>query len=182
MKVYVLLSGGIDSMACIHFYLSLGYDVKCIFCNYGQPSLIRERSAALTIAEFFNVPLEIISIQHIDIPAFGEICGRNALLIFAAFSKIQYGSYKIALGIHSGSTYSDCSQAFINSINNVLDIYTNGKVITEAPFILWDKADIINYCQIKALPLNLTYSCEVGSFPPCGTCYSCKDRKELLNE
>jgi 7-cyano-7-deazaguanine synthase len=29
------------------------------------------------------------------------------------------------------------------------------------------------------LPVQLTYSCELGSVPPCGLCLSCADRRAL---
>lgn len=31
MKAFILLSGGIDSMACVNFYKALNYEVECIF-------------------------------------------------------------------------------------------------------------------------------------------------------
>lgn len=34
MKAFILLSGGIDSMACVNFYKALYYEVECIFCDY----------------------------------------------------------------------------------------------------------------------------------------------------
>ena len=40
MKAFILLSGGIDSMACVNFYKALNYEVECIFCDYGQPASI----------------------------------------------------------------------------------------------------------------------------------------------
>lgn len=81
MQVIVLLSGGIDSMACINFYLQQGYDIECIFCNYGQPGAIPETIAALKIAKYFHIPLQTIETTNISIPEHGEILGRNALLV-----------------------------------------------------------------------------------------------------
>jgi 7-cyano-7-deazaguanine synthase len=45
-----------------------------------------------------------------------------------------------------------------------------------APFATWTKQDIIAYCRTRNVPVHLTYSCERGTEPPCGTCLSCKDR------
>jgi 7-cyano-7-deazaguanine synthase len=45
MKAFILLSGGIDSMACVNFYKALNYEVECIFCDYGQPASISEKQA-----------------------------------------------------------------------------------------------------------------------------------------
>lgn len=46
MKAFILLSGGIDSMACVNFYKALNYEVECIFCDYGQPASISEKQAS----------------------------------------------------------------------------------------------------------------------------------------
>lgn len=172
MKAFILLSGGIDSMACVNFYKALNYEVECIFCDYGQPASISEKQASQIIAAYYSVPYETIEVKNINIPKLGEICGRNALLIWAAFCKIGFGSYKIVLGIHAGTEYSDCSPQFIDATNRLFDVYTNGTVIAEAPFINWKKADIVAYCRANSLPYHYTYSCEVGSVPPCGRCLS----------
>ena len=164
-----------------NFYKALNYEVECIFCDYGQPASISEKQASQIIAAYYSVPYETIEVKNINIPKLGEICGRNALLIWAAFCKIGFGSYKIVLGIHAGTEYPDCSPQFIDATNRLFDVYTNGTVIAEAPFINWKKADIVAYCRANSLPYHYTYSCEVGSVPPCGRCLSCLDRKELLN-
>ena len=36
--VRALVSGGIDSTACINFYKNLNFDVEAIFVDFGQPS------------------------------------------------------------------------------------------------------------------------------------------------
>lgn len=182
MKALILLSGGIDSMACVNFYKTLGYTVECLFCNYGQPAAAIEMKSSQKVASHFLVPYTTIEIKNISIPKCGEICGRNALLTWAAFCKIGFGAYKIVLGIHDGTNYSDCTPKFVDAVNRVLDVYTGGTVILESPFMLWKKNEIVEYCKENSLPLNYTYSCETGAYPPCGHCPSCLDRKELLYE
>lgn len=182
MRVVILLSGGIDSMACVNFYLQQGYDVECIFCNYGQPGAVSELIAASKIAEHYQVPLRIIETTNISIPESGEICGRNALLVQQALCCYGYGTYKIILGIHDGTGYADCSQLFVDHMNRLIDCYANGTIILEAPFLNWLKPEIISYCKANSLPVHFTYSCEAGKVPPCGHCLSCLDRKEYLDE
>lgn len=182
MKAVVLLSGGIDSAACLKFYLDLSYEVEGIFCNYGQAALEPELQAAKAISEIYGVPLHIITTKPLVIPPSGEICGRNALLILQALCFMGFGTYKIVLGIHAGSNYADCSPSFVASMNRLIDHYANGTICLEAPFINWDKNGIILYCKEKRIPCNLTYSCEVGSVPPCGMCLSCLDRKGYFDE
>ena len=109
----------------------------------------------------------------------GELIGRNAFLIFTAILYCKISSGIISLGIHSGTPYFDCSESFVKIINKLLEEYSNGKVILNAPFIKWDKKMIYDYCKENNVPIHLTYSCENGFNPPCGTCLSCKDRKAL---
>lgn len=182
MKAIVLLSGGVDSMACIYFYLQLGYEIEGVFCDYGQQAAISERCAAERVSKHYNISLRIVEVKNIEVPQIGEICGRNALLIWLAFCSIGFGTYKIILGIHDETGYADCSPTFVEEINRVLDCYTNGTVLLEAPFLYWNKAGIATYCKNNRLPYGFTYSCEAGTVPPCGECFSCLDRKEFLNE
>ena len=116
------------------------------------------------------------------IPNSGEICGRNALLIIQALCFKGFGTYKIILGIHDGTSYADCSSNFVKIINYLLDFYGNGTIYLEAPFITWNKLEISLYCKKNFVPYHLTYSCETGHIPPCGICKSCLDRKEFFNE
>ena len=176
MQAIVLLSGGIDSLACIHFFLNQGYCIEALFFDYGQPE------SAKTISKYYKIPLHIIRTTDIKIPKSGEICGRNALLVHQALCFGGYGVYKIILGIHDGTGYADCTQLFVDQMNRVIDCYANGTIILEAPFLKWHKKEIVTYCQENKLPLEITYSCETGRTPPCGCCASCLDRKEFLNE
>lgn len=179
LKVRILLSGGIDSMVCLSFYLNKGYDVECLFCDYGQPAAEQEYKAAKSITEYFDVKLHFLKTNSIIVPEIGEIYGRNAFIIMQSMCFFGADSYKIAIGVHSGTSYSDCSNSFIDAMNRVIDCYANGTVFLEAPLIAWNKIEIFEYCLQNELPLDLTYSCEKGGFPPCGTCLSCKDRKVL---
>ena len=55
----------------------------------------------------------------------------------------------------------------------------DGKVSVVAPFVEWSKADIVAYSTTHCLPTQITYSCEAGECPPCGSCPSCRDRRSL---
>ena len=55
--VLVLLSGGIDSSACLVFYLTQGFSVSALFVDYGQVSKGREESAASAMCAHYGVPL-----------------------------------------------------------------------------------------------------------------------------
>jgi 3'-phosphoadenosine 5'-phosphosulfate sulfotransferase (PAPS reductase)/FAD synthetase len=53
----VLLSGGIDSSACLQFLLDRRHDVYALFIDYGQAAAERERLAAGAITENFDLHL-----------------------------------------------------------------------------------------------------------------------------
>jgi 7-cyano-7-deazaguanine synthase len=109
----------------------------------------------------------------------GEIPGRNLALLSIA-TLFTHGAQIVALGIHAGTRYFDCSRSFTDQADRLIGECTNGAIALFAPFLHWAKRDIIAYARSEGLDLNLTYSCEAGRMPPCGMCLSCRDRKALL--
>ena len=175
----VLLSGGIDSAACVHYYLDLNFEVLGLFFDYSQSALDNERRSAVLIAAHYGIKLDQASFSGTKHYGPGEIRGRNAFLILAAL--LYYPRFKgiISLGIHTGTPYYDCSERFIRDVTPIIEGYTGGEVRINAPFLTWDKLTIYAYCKEKNVPTHLTYSCESGTDPPCGKCLSCKDREAL---
>jgi len=176
----ILLSGGIDSAACTHFLLSQAFNVSGIFVDYGQRAKRYEEKSAKKICNFYKIGLNICNVSSGNVFEAGEIIGRNAFLIFLAlmFSKQTQGI--IAIGIHSGIPYYDCSNEFFKKANTIVKNYSSGRISLLAPFLDWTKSDIIHYCKNSKVPIDLTYSCESGSLPACGKCNSCKDRNLLV--
>jgi 7-cyano-7-deazaguanine synthase len=84
-----------------------------------------------------------------------------------------------ATGLHAGTAYGDCTSSFVALMQQVFDIYTDGICRVAAPFVEWTKKDIWDFCVEEQVPINLTYSCEVGGKVPCGLCLSCKDLEVL---
>ena len=175
----VLLSGGIDSAACVHYYIDLNFEVNALFIDYGQKARDNERQSAMRIAAYYGVKLDQVSFSSMEHYGPGEVRGRNAFFILATL--FYYTRFKgiISLGIHSGTPYYDCSRQFIDDITPIIDAYVGGEVSIDAPFLTWEKPAIYTYCKEKGVPIYLTYSCEDGSTPPCGKCRSCKDRETL---
>ena len=83
------------------------------------------------------------------------------------------------MGLHGGTPYADCSPAFVAEMQRVFDIYCNGTIRVVAPFKEQDKRAVIAFCREVGVPLEVTYSCELGSDPPCRVCLSCLDRQAL---
>jgi 7-cyano-7-deazaguanine synthase len=177
--VLVLLSGGLDSAACVAFFRAQHYDVSALFVEYGQGALLQERRATRAIARHWDIPLATVRISDVGPFGSGLIPGRNALLLAAALCRWQGKDGTIALGIHGGTTYADCSTAFVDSMQRVFDVYASGRMRLFCPFIESNKKQVWDYCQQAGVPIKLTYSCERGGTRPCGRCLSCRDRRAL---
>jgi 7-cyano-7-deazaguanine synthase len=176
-NVLVLLSGGIDSCACVSYYIAQGASVSALFVDYGQISSQREANAALKICKYYNIPLNKITVSGLKSWLGGYVPGRNAFLLYTGMMSFQDTTGTIALGIHAGTNYNDCSQEFIQTMQLSFDLYTDGCI--RVPFINLNKLGVWNYCKSENIPIELTYSCELGKEQPCGDCLSCKDLEIL---
>ncbi len=179
-QTLVLLSGGLDSAVCLNFYQQSDHNLAALFIDYGQPSANRELAAAIHVARWFDVELDQITAA--GLPEFGDgfVRGRNAFLLMTALMSFKSGSGLIALGIHAGTSYSDCSEEFVVSMRKLFDLYSSGAIMIDAPLLSWNKVEIWNYALSNSIPVADTYSCELGLDQPCGVCLSCRD-VEMLN-
>ena len=164
-NVLILLSGGIDSSACIAYYISLNFTISALFIDYGQPSADLERAAATSIASHFGIPLKQLTVSGCDI-AEGYVPARNAMLLTIALMSFGFRSGIIALGIHAGTPYADCSPDFKQAMQQVFDLYEQGRIRIDAPFLQWTKSEIWDYAQMSNLPLDLTHSNNLNDLRP----------------
>ena len=174
----VLLSGGIDSAACVKYYIDSGFKVRSVFIDFGQLSAKREFDSAAKIAAYFGVDFAKLTFNSQNKYGIGEIGFRNAFLIFSGLLSAPLYEGLISMGIHTGSRYYDCSEAFVIDINRILSTYSDGKITFDTPFLKWTKAEIVEFCKKREIPLRLTYSCEAGGDMPCNKCLSCIDRRK----
>jgi 7-cyano-7-deazaguanine synthase len=178
-EVLVLLSGGLDSAACLSFYKCLNRPTCGLFIDYEQPAANHEYRAAKEIANYYNVFLYTAKWNGQSKKRSGIVAARNAFLLIAALMERPEQVTTIALGIHAGTQYTDCSSEFVSRMQSIFDIYSEGALHIATPFKDWTKSDIWAYAISKNVPVDLTYSCEAGLNQPCGKCLSCLDRKGL---
>jgi 7-cyano-7-deazaguanine synthase len=178
-NVIVLLSGGIDSTACINYYLTQNYKPLGLFIDYGQPVAQKEIESAKKVAEFYKIRLETLKVLLNCEFTNSEIKGRNALFLLTALTKYPNLTGILSLGIHAGVPYYDTSKQFISDMQKIFTSYSNGQIKLDAPFLKWNKPMIYQYCIDNHVPIELTYSCEKRGETPCGECNSCLDRREL---
>jgi len=174
-SVIVLSSGGVDSTACISFCIRYGYQVEPLFVDYGQAARKPEAEALRAVCEHFGLSRRTVCVSGLPPMTAGFIQGRNGLLLATALALVEPRHSMVVVGLHGNSDYADCSEGFVNAYQAVFDIYTGGTVRIHAPFLGWSKSDIWEFCRSANVPINLTYSCEAGTTPPCGGCLSCRD-------
>lgn len=106
---------------------------------------------------------------------------RNGLFLSAAASvALSKGCSVIYYGAHhddaAGNAYPDCSEKFVNAMNRSVEEGTGGALRIEAPFVRWNKAQIVKEGLRLHVPYELTWSCYEGGERPCGKCGTCLDR------
>lgn len=175
----MLLSGGMDSAACVHLLKQGGHAVRALFLDYGQAAAVAERRAAACVAAHLEVALSEVALTGAHRFGAGELTGRNAFFVFSALFLARPDRGVVALGVHAGTPYFDCSPAFVEAADRLVAEHTDGRVRLLAPLLFWTKADVLDYCRSVGLPLDRTYSCEAGTEPACGACASCRDRAAL---
>jgi len=175
----VLFSGGIDSTACIHLLRRNGHQVGGLFVDFGQAAARMEHRSVVALSEHLTIPLDVLEIRNNAAFGAGELIGRNAFLVLAALLCRQMQSNLIAIGIHAGTSYFDCSPAFASHISSLVEECSASRASVIAPFLHWSKDDVYSYFLSTNVPLSLTYSCEASGPEPCQECASCKDRQRL---
>jgi 7-cyano-7-deazaguanine synthase len=168
-----------DSAALLPFYLSRGAEVRGVHFDYGQPTLVGERRSVLALSRHYDITVDAACLGFAVECTEGEYHYRNALLVLAAASIAQHAHLGIAIGIHAGPPYYDCTPAFVDDMQRVLDGYRGGSTRVEAPFLEFSKRDIFDFCLGNDVPVDLTFSCERGSNRACQQCASCEDRMAL---
>ena len=156
--VLILTSGGIDSTACINFYKKIDFKTEAIFVDYGQKAKSKELAAIKSIVKYFKIKLKVVRIKNKNKFDKGEVLGRNAFLIFTALLNFSQRNGIIALGIHSGTNYFDCSEGFTNQVNEIIGTYSQGAIKIGTPFLKFNKKEIYEYCISERVPIDLTYS------------------------
>jgi 7-cyano-7-deazaguanine synthase len=174
----VLCSGGVDSAAIAVDLVSRGEDVELCFVDYSQPAAVAERRSVGLISEHLKRASAVVKLAGLDTPSVGEIAARNLMLIAIA-AALRPSAQMVFIGLHAGTGYRDCSPAFVDLMQQVLDFHADGKCRLVAPFVRWSKADVVEFARELNLPFAITHSCEASAVP-CGQCRSCLDREALL--
>lgn len=175
-NVLVLASGGIDSSVCLHYYLEKGYKVSALFVDYGQSAKEKECEAVKRIARSYKVPLKTTTLGRLGWNRNGgEYFARNLTLISIGLNQFGYGSGLLSTGIHFDAPYKDCSERFLELVDQMSSFLSEGRIRVDFPLGKLDKGLILEYAVANNVPLRFTYSCERNLKHYCGRCLSCQE-------
>ena len=113
---------------------------------------------------------------------------RNGMFLSAAasFASSLFPDEEVTIyiGAHAddaaGNAYADCSENFIDSMNDAVYIGTYEKVSIVSPFVNSDKAEVVAKGLELRVPYQYTWSCYNGGDKPCGKCGTCIDRAKAF--
>jgi 7-cyano-7-deazaguanine synthase len=203
-RAIVLLSGGIDSAVALSWATDQGWEVLPLTFDY----FARPRNEGTAI-EALARAARVGPIRHVDLPFLKEvddlrkagvanpalleapesyIPARNLIFYgLAAYVAEQEGARYI-VGGHNGldpESFPDSSPKFFNFINSVLRLglwtYPKTPVQVLVPLSGKSKADVVRAGRERKVPFEVTWSCYWDGERHCGTCPSCRERREAFD-
>jgi 7-cyano-7-deazaguanine synthase len=205
MKVCVLLSGGMDSVAAFYDALGTHEVAACLSFDYGSKHNAKEIPFAKLHAERNGVPHEVISLDFVNrlfksdlLQSGGEIPDghyaeesmkqtvvpfRNGIMLAIATGYAEsIDAAGLVIAAHSGdhAIYPDCREPFMRAMATAMGEGTYAKIQLLRPFIATDKAGIARLGVELGIDFSETWSCYKGGEIHCGTCGTCVERREAF--
>lgn len=201
----IVLSGGMDSVTLLYEYQdSLALAVSF---DYGSKHNARELPFARLHCErlgieHLTIPLSFIG-QYFRsallegggaIPkgsydeenmAATVVPFRNGIMLsIAAGLAESRGLTKVYLANHFGdhAIYPDCRASFIRPMHEAILQGTSNAVEVTAPYTDISKGDIARHGKLLGINYAETWSCYEGSDLQCGSCATCIERREAMQE
>ena len=201
----IVLSGGMDSVTLLYEYQdSLALAVSF---DYGSKHNARELPYARLHCErlgieHLTIPLSFIG-QYFRsallegggaIPkgsydeenmAATVVPFRNGIMLsIAAGLAESRGLTKVYLANHFGdhAIYPDCRASFIRPMHEAILQGTSNAVEVTAPYTDISKGDIARHGKLLGINYAGTWSCYEGGDLQCGSCATCIERREAMQE
>ena len=201
----IVLSGGMDSVTLLYEYQdSLALAVSF---DYGSKHNARELPYARLHCERLGIEHLTIPLSFIGeyfrsallegggaIPkgsydeenmAATVVPFRNGIMLsIAAGLAESRGLTKVYLANHFGdhAIYPDCRASFIRPMHEAILQGTSNAVEVTAPYTDISKGDIARHGKLLGINYAETWSCYEGGDLQCGSCATCIERREAMQE
>lgn len=201
----IVLSGGMDSVTLLYEYrrdiaLAVSFD-------YGSKHNARELPFARLHCERLDIEHLVIPLSFIGqyfhsallvsggaIPkgrydeenmASTVVPFRNGIMLsIAAGLAESRGLRRVYIANHFGdhAIYPDCRSSFIRPMHEAIYEGTGNHVAIAAPYTNLTKAEIAAHGKSLGIDYAETWSCYEGDSLQCGTCGTCIERREAMQE
>ncbi len=205
MDVVVLCSGGMDSVAALHWAVRAHAVSAVASFDYGSKHNARELPFAAAHARRLRLRHEVIRLDFVerlfasallkgggDIPE-GHYEAENMkqtvvpfrngimLAIAAGFAE-SIGAAGLVIAAHGGdhAIYPDCREEFMQPMADAMRLGTYAGIQLLRPFIRLTKAGIAAEGARLGVDFAQTWSCYKGGAVHCGRCGTCVERREAF--
>lgn len=205
MKVVVLCSGGMDSVAAL-YWARTRHDVTAVLSfDYGSKHNHRELPLAAEHARRLEAPHRVIRLDFIgqlfasDLLRSGGaipeghyaddtmrrtvVPFRNGIMLAAAAGFAESaGAGGLVIAAHTGdhTIYPDCREEFMRAMGEAMRAGTYAGIELLRPFIALTKARIAAEGAKLGVDFGRTWSCYKGGQVHCGKCGTCVERREAF--
>ena len=210
IRAFCLLSGGLDSTVATAIAISQygANNVEAISIDYGQRHK-KEIKSAYEVCIYYGIDHSVMHItdmptsmltdetrevpnaNYADLPEGVSptyVPFRNGQLLskIAARASMYDGPSVIFAGMHAEDAerdaYPDCTSHFLGAMAAAIYIGTYHKVRLNVPLVSMFKRDIVAWGHDLSVPFQLTWSCYKGEALHCGTCPTCRARKQAFKD
>lgn len=205
MKVVVLCSGGMDSVAALQWAQVNHVVVAVVSFDYGAKHNPKELPFAAEHAARLGVRHEIVKLDFVArlfesslLTSGGAIPDghyeaenmkqtvvpfRNAVMLSIATGFAESaGAEGLIIAAHGGdhAIYPDCREDFMRAMGDAMRLGTYAGIQLLRPFIGMNKAEIARAGAKLGVDFGRTWSCYKGGAVHCGTCGTCVERREAF--
>lgn len=178
--VLVALSGGCESVACLYYGKSLGYNVHAFHVEFSNSSS-QERTNCIKICDMLKVPLHEMSINYGDATTdkhrIVDTAYWTSSLAWLATRKAIYD--EVWFGIHNQD-----SLPFVGRVTSTFDLLvklTDIDINTKISSPLWKMSKKEQYDMIDVDIQSLLVYCSTNKMDPCGECDKCLEWKSAID-
>lgn len=204
----VLLSGGLDSVAALHWSIRKFERVEALSFRYGQPHAHAELTAAGIVCKRNSIPHDIFMIgdavrgqKALEVPLPGmangvsraNMPGRNLVFLSIAaaaaarrWTPETHVSLVLGCNADDAAGFPDCRHEFMGHAERAIGAGIRGLVHclrVETPWLMMSKREIVAWAAVRPSALAdilESVSCYAGT--RCGTCDACTLRERSFAE